>query len=138
MEYQYPPQIVSHPNDSHHFGRNVTVRLIWDSQKEVLDLPTDLTSSEALADVARRLGKDSEGCFLKVVGRDSFLVGDHRVIDYEYIRERIMVKEIPQLIVVKSDSISIERANDLVYHNIARSIYKSQESTEEDRVAYQR
>ena len=62
-----------------------------------------------------------------MVGRDSFLVGGHRVIDYEYIRERVMMKEMPQLIVVKGDSISIERANDHIYHNIERSLYHSQE-----------
>ena len=44
--------------------------------------------------------------FLKVIGRDTFLIGEHRVVDYECVRETLMLGAVPQLMVVQGgDSI---------------------------------
>jgi uncharacterized ubiquitin-like protein YukD len=138
--YQYPPRIVSHPNNEHNFGERIPIRIVWDETdaKEEIEISADSTPVEVLKELASRRERDSEGCFLKVIGQDSFLVGDYRLIDFEYVRERIMLKRVPQLIVVNEDSINIEKANETVYHNIERSISHQMSSEEEPAAVYER
>ena len=62
--------------------------------------------------------------FLKVIGRDTFLIGEHRVVDYECVRETLMLGAVPQLMVVEADAISIERANETVYFNLRESLLR--------------
>ena len=59
-----------------------------------------------------------------MIGRDTFLIGEHRVVDYEYVRESLVNEMVPQLTVVEADGISIERINETVYFNLRDSLLR--------------
>lgn len=92
--YQYPPRIVSHPGDRHEY-EFIDARVLWGSDHEENRIPADITPEELINRLADKFGishqrrKDS---FIKVVGEDSYLLGDYRIIDFEYVWERVAAK----------------------------------------------
>ena len=82
------------------------MRISWDDVSEEVKIATGASPREVLEALGERLGRDSEDRFLKVIGRDTFLIGEHRVVDYECVRETLMLGAVPQLMVVQGgDSI---------------------------------
>ena len=59
---------------------------------------------------------------IQVIGRDTFLIGGHRVVDYECVRRTLMSGAVPQLTVVEAEAISIERSPETVYFNLRESL----------------
>ena len=70
--------------------------------------------------------------YIQVIGRDTFLIGDHRVVDYECVRRTLMSGAVPQLTVVEAEAISIERANETVYFNLRESLVRMSRDSRDD------
>ena len=46
------------------------------------------------------------------------------MVDYECVRETLMLGAVPQLMAVQADAISIERANETVYFNLRENLLR--------------
>lgn len=61
-----------------------------------------------LAKKANILNIRNERCCdytLKVCGHDEFLVGDHKIIDFQYIQDSLLSEVTPTLVIVRVDNV---------------------------------
>ena len=67
IQYQYPP-LMARKGD-HGFGETVRVRILWDDASEDVTIAAGASPTEVLRDLGERLGRDSDGRFLKVTSK---------------------------------------------------------------------
>lgn len=76
--------------------------------------------------IGEKLGHSEEyidRCFIKIVGEDSYLVGNYRMIDYESIRDRVSVGEIPKLVILDAESNpDLIHASETVYLSLDQEV----------------
>ncbi|XP_059078692.1 phosphatidylinositol 4,5-bisphosphate 3-kinase catalytic subunit beta isoform-like isoform X2 [Tigriopus californicus] len=119
--YQFPPRIVSSPCDSHCYQR-LKVRLLWHSD-EINEISPNVEPKDLILELANKFHHtedEVQRSFLKVVGEDSYLIGQHRMIDFEYIREQISLQKLAKLVVVDVKEIDIVQANDQFYKSLEK------------------
>ena len=82
---------MSHPGDKHGY-EVIQVRILWGDEHEENEILADITPEELLDQLGGKFSirpDRRKDCFIKVIGEDSYLLGDYRIIDFEYIRERV-------------------------------------------------
>ncbi len=101
-----------------------------------------------LASLGKKLGYPEdkyENSVIKVVGEDAFLLDNHRIIDYEHVREKIamgkvseifphyarcfrasILLQVPNLTVMDASSVDVEQASEFVYLSLERDVNLAQ------------
>lgn len=101
--YQFPPRIVPCPEDRNHgFGPRIPVKLAW-NDRVVDEIASEIRPGQLIAGLAQKFGFDPVDCFIKAVGEESYLITDNRMIDFEYVRNRLAQGKRPVLTVIAVD-----------------------------------
>ena len=126
--YQYPSRLALSAASETLASGHIGVRILWQGYEET-SVPAAATPDDVLALLGAKYGFPQElveRSVLKVCGEDSYLFGsEHRMIDFEFVRERVLVDAIPCLVVVNSEGVEIEQAEDEVYHSLNLEISDS-------------
>ena len=72
------------------------MRLAWGQHCEER-VSSDVRANDLLRFLAGKYGiskEEADASVLKVVGEDAFLLDNHRLIDYEYVRERVAMGKV--------------------------------------------
>ncbi len=84
---------VTHVPLQHEYDE-IPINLFWGKHKSS-EAIADVRADDFLTDQAEKFAIDSyDDAVIKVVGEDTFLLDNYRLIDYEYIREKIMIGEV--------------------------------------------
>ena len=99
-----------------------TIAIQWNGVTEKIRVELDQTADDLILELGAQLSFNPSRCCFKAVGEESYLLGRHKLVQFEFVYENLRTGRVPDLLIVREDAVDVESVGESIYLELERDV----------------